>query len=465
MTTPGDAGSGAHVLIVDDDTDLLRLLAMRLGSAGYRVSSAESAEAALALVDQVRPQLVISDVQLPGADGLALFDRIRAQHPALPVILLTAHGTIPDAVEATSRGVFTYLTKPFDGKRLLEQVAQALTLAAPAVSDAAAPAAWRNAIVSHSARMNEVLAEAFLVARSDVSVLIRGESGTGKELLAQAIHQASSRAAQPFVAVNCSAIPEALLESELFGHMKGAFTGALANHRGLFQTANGGSLFLDEIGDMPLALQVKLLRVLQERSVRPVGANQSVPINVRILSATHRDLDAALADGSFREDLYYRLNVVTLGLPTLAERREDIPLLAQHFLNQIAARHGRRINGFAPDALRALATAPWPGNVRQLHNVIEQVCALATAPLIPLALVQRALRIPNVEVLSYAEARSRFERDYLVGLLKLTDGNVADAARLADRNRTEFYRLLQRHELTPGRFRGDLPPPMEPVAG
>jgi two-component system, NtrC family, response regulator GlrR len=445
----------AHVLIVDDDTDLLRLLAMRLTAAGYRVSSAESAEDALAQIALARPQLVISDVQLPGADGLQLFETIRAQHAALPVILLTAHGTIPDAVEATSRGVFTYLTKPFDGKQLLEQVAHALALAAPAAAGPTEPAAWRAGIVSHSARMEEVLAEALLVAKSDASVLIRGESGTGKELLAQALHRASRRSSRPFVAVNCSAIPETLLESELFGHVKGAFTGATQNHRGLFQAADGGTLFLDEIGDMPPALQVKLLRVLQERSVRPVGANQTVPIDVRILSATHRDLDAMLADGSFREDLFYRLNVVSLQLPTLGERREDIPLLAQHFLNTLAARHGRRIRGFAPEALRALATAAWPGNVRQLHNVVEQVCALATAPLIPLTLVQRALRTPGVQVLSFAEARQRFERDYLVGLLKLTDGQVADAARLAERNRTEFYRLLQKHGLTPGRFRGE----------
>ncbi len=463
MTTPG-----AHVLLVDDDADLLRLLAMRLSSAGYRVSSAESAEAALAQLAHsasARPQLVISDVQLPGADGLALFDRIRAQHPALPVILLTAHGTIPDAVEATSRGVFTYLTKPYDGKQLLEQVAQALALAPPAEAGPAEPAAWRAHIVSHSARMQEVLAEALLVARSDASVLIRGDSGTGKELLAKAIHQASRRAGKPFVAVNCSAIPEALLESELFGHVKGAFTGARANHRGRVQAADGGTLLLDEIGDMPPALQVKLLRVLQERSVRPVGASQPVAIDVRMLSATHRDLEVALSDGSFREDLFYRLNVVSLTLPTLAERREDIPLLAQHFLAGLAAKHGRRIHGFAPDALRLLATAPWPGNVRQLHNVVEQVCALATAPLIPLALVQRALRVPSMEVLSYAEARRRFEHDYLVSLLKLTDGNVADAARLAERNRTEFYRLLQKHGLTPGRFRGDGDAAEELVAG
>jgi two-component system, NtrC family, response regulator GlrR len=467
----------AHVLIVDDDADLLSLLAMRLAAAGHRVSKAGSAEQALAALALERPQLVISDVQLPGIDGLELFERIRSVHPTVPVILLTAHGTIPDAVEATSRGVFTYLTKPFDGKQLLEQVGKALALSGPgsARGNTQAATAWRQDIVSHSAAMESLLAEAQLVAGSDASVLLRGASGTGKELLAQALHRASKRAGKPFVAVNCAAIPEPLLESELFGHVKGAFTGALQNHRGLFQAADGGTLFLDEIGDMPSALQVKLLRVLQDRRVRPVGASQPLAVDVRILSATHRDLDAMRADGSFREDLYWRLAVVTLNLPTLDERREDIPLLAQHFLARLAERHGKRVRGFAPDALRALATAAWPGNVRQLHNVVEQVVALATAPLVPLALVQRALRTPGVQLLSYAEARRRFEHDYLVGLLKLTDGHVADAARLAERNRTEFYRLLQKHGLTPGLFRGDEgeagdtapgaePPPDEAVA-
>lgn len=446
----------AHILLVDDDSDLLRLLSMRLSASGYRVTAVESAEAALAQLAVVRPQLVLSDVQLPGKDGLALFDAIRARHPSLPVILLTAHGTIPDAVEATSRGVYTYLTKPFDGKALLETIAQALALGASSVpQDTSVSEAWREAIVSRANVMAEVLAEAKLVAASDASVLIRGESGSGKELLAQAIHRASPRADRPFVAVNCGAIPESLLESELFGHIKGAFTGAVSNHAGLFQAAHGGTLFLDEIGDMPVALQVKLLRVLQERMVRPVGASESIPVDVRIMSATHRDLDAAMAEGHFREDLYYRLNVVSLSLPTLAERREDIPLLAHHFLARLALKYNKRVNGFAPEAIKALATASWPGNVRQLHNVVEQVSALATAPIIPLSLVQRALRVPSVEVLSFTEARQRFERDYLVGLLKLTDGSVADAARLAGRNRTEFYRLLQRHALTPGVFRGD----------
>ena len=448
--------SAPRLLVVDDDADMLRLLTIRLTAAGYRVTAVSSAEAALTHLNIERPQLVLSDVRLPGKDGLALFDEIRAQHPSLPVILLTAHGTIPDAVEATERGVFTYLTKPFDGKGLLDKIAEALSLSAPAhPARRGSHTDWQSQIISRSSCMAEVLAEARMVAQSDASVLLRGESGTGKELLAQAIHQASARAGKPFIAVNCGAIPEALLESELFGHVKGAFTDASSSHKGLFQAADGGTLLLDEIGDMPPALQVKLLRVLQEREIRPVGSSQSIPVDVRIISATHRDLDAAMAEGEFRTDLYYRLNVVTLTLPPLSERREDIPLLANHFLVTLAAKYDKRLSGFAPEALKALTTAAWPGNVRQLYNVVEQVCALSTTPLVPLALVQRALRSPTVQVLKFAEAKQRFERDYLVGLLKLTDGNVADAARLADRNRTEFYRLMQKHGLSPGLFKAD----------
>ncbi|WP_225781046.1 sigma 54-interacting transcriptional regulator [Xenophilus sp. Marseille-Q4582] len=450
------AATGARILVVDDDPDILRLLSLRLTGAGYQVTAVTSAESALTQLEIEHPRLVLSDVRLPGRDGLQLFDEIRKRHPTLPVILLTAHGTIPDAVEATARGVFTYLTKPYDARELLDKIAQALALGAPAATPAASgDESWRAEIVSRSSRMAEVLAEARMVAKSDASVLLRGDSGAGKEVLARAIHKASARAKKPFVAVNCGAIPEALLESELFGHMKGAFTDAHANHKGLFQQADGGTLMLDEIGDMPPALQVKLLRVLQERAVRPVGAAQSIAVDVRIISATHRDLEAAMEAGQFREDLYYRLNVVTLTLPPLAARREDIPLLANHFLHKLAGKYGKRLSGFAPEALKALTTAAWPGNVRQLYNVVEQVCALSSSPLIPLALVQRALRVPTVEVQTYAQAKERFERDYLVGLLKLTDGNVADAARLADRNRTEFYRLLQKHALTPGHFKGE----------
>lgn len=456
-------GNGAHILVVDDDEDILRLLSIRLRARGFKVTGVGSAEEALARIAVDPPRVVVSDVRLPARDGLALFEEIRTTRPSLPVILLTAHGTIPDAVEATSRGVFGYLTKPFDSQILLAKIDQAMQLSAPILPDDPSATAlaggaseeWRDGIVFRSSQMAELMSEARMVAASDASVLIRGESGTGKEVLARAIHRASPRAKGPFIAINCGAIPEPLLESELFGHVKGAFTGAGNTRVGLVQAANGGTLFLDEIGDMPLSLQVKLLRVLQERVVRPVGATRSEPVDVRLLSATHRDLDAAMAQGQFREDLYYRLDVVSLTLPRLEERREDIPLLAAYFVQQIAAKYGKPITGFAPDALEALATAAWPGNVRQLYNVVEQSCALTSTPLIPLSLAQRALRVPAMEALSYADAKQRFERNYLVQLLKLTDGNVADAARIADRNRTEFYRLLQKHDLTPAMFRSE----------
>ena len=462
------AATAAHLLVVDDDQDLLRLLTMRLKARGFRVSAVGSAEQALVQIAVDTPRVVVSDIRLPGQDGLGLFEEIHRTRPTLPVILLTAHGNIPDAVDATSRGVFGYLTKPFDSQILLEKIDRALQLSEPSLPAGEEVTAvgeggdaWMEGVIFRSSRMAALMADARMVAASDASVLIRGESGSGKEVLARAIHRASPRAKGPFVAINCGAIPEQLLESELFGHAKGAFTGAATSRVGLFQTANGGTLFLDEIGDMPLALQVKLLRVLQERVVRPVGATKAEPVDVRLLSATHRDLDAAMAQGQFREDLYYRLDVVSLTLPRLDERREDIPLLAAHFAGLLAVKYGKPINGFAPDALEALATASWPGNVRQLFNVVEQSCALTSTPLIPAALVQRALRVPAMDALTYADAKQRFERNYLVQLLKLTDGNVADAARIAERNRTEFYRLLQKHDLTPAMFRSESETPAE----
>jgi len=447
--------ASAQVLIIDDDRDLLRLLTMRLQAWGLRVATAASAEEGLARIAVEPPQLVVSDIRLPGKDGLALFEEIRATRPALPVILLTAHGTIPDAVQAMSRGVFSYLTKPFDSKVLFEKIQQALQISPPSGgNEAAHREAWRAGIIYRSSCMAELMDEVRAVAASDASVLIRGDSGTGKEVVARAIHRASARSKAPFVAINCGAIPEQLLESELFGHARGAFTGAATAHIGLFQSANGGTLLLDEIGDMTLALQVKLLRVLQERAVRAVGSTRAEPVDVRVLSATHRNLETAMAEGRFREDLYYRLDVVTLTLPRLDERREDIPLLAAYFVQQLAKKYDKGIVGIAPEALEVLAAAAWPGNIRQLYNVIEQSCALSTTPLISLSLIQRALRVPTMETLSYAEAKLRFERNYLVQLLKLTDGSVADAARIAERNRTEFYRLLQKHELSPDMFRG-----------
>ncbi|MCE1182383.1 MAG: sigma 54-interacting transcriptional regulator, partial [Rhodocyclales bacterium] len=369
-------------------------------------------------------------------------------YPTLPVIILTAHGAIPEAVAATQRGVFSYLTKPYEAAVLLGEVARAVKLS----SNTRAHEAWRAAIITANAGMETLLAQARLLAEGDASVLVRGPSGAGKELLAKAIHLASRRRDKPFLAVNCGAIPEPLLESELFGHVKGAFTGAVRDHRGLFQEAEGGTVFLDEIGDMPLPLQVKLLRVLEERQVRPVGSARSFPIDVRIVSATHRPLEEEISSGRFREDLYYRLNVATLALPPLADRRDDIPLLAQHFLQKLGERYGKTLGGFAPEALELLVAAPWPGNIRQLYNVIEQAVALSIAPIIPPSLIQNALRDEH-RLDSLEEARNRFERDYLVRTLRIAGGNVSHAARLAKRNRTEFYKLLQKHHLEPGQFK------------
>ena len=444
----------AQVLLVDDDVGLLKLLAMRMHAAGYSVDTAESGEQALARLAAVQPRVVVTDLRMDGIDGMTLYRVIHERHPTLPVIILTAHGTIPEAVEAINHGVFGYLTKPFDSKALLKTVEQALRLTgSPQVQQPERDQEWRREIISQSTVMEDLLQQARLVADSEASVLIQSESGTGKELLARAIHKASRRADQPFVAMNCSAIPETLLESELFGHTKGAFTGAIHNHKGLFQAANKGTLFLDEIGDMTLAFQAKLLRVLQEKEVRPVGASETVPVDVRVISATHRNLDEAVAAGEFRQDLYYRLNVVTLVLPPLDKRPDDITLLVAYFLQQMLERSAKEPKNFSPEAMELLVSAPWPGNVRQLQNVVEQTVTLCTTPVIPASLVRKALHNQPAQILSFAEKRDQFERDYLTQLLRMTEGNVSRAARLAQRNRTEFYKLLRRYHLDPKAFR------------
>ncbi|PLR34816.1 two-component system response regulator GlrR [Chimaeribacter coloradensis] len=439
----------ANLLLVDDDPSLLKLLGMRLTSEGFSVTTAASGQEALRLLAREKIDLVISDLRMDEMDGLALFAEIQKHQPGMPVIILTAHGSIPDAVAATQQGVFSFLTKPVDRDALYKAIDEALALTTASATDER----WREAIVTRSPLMLRLLEQARMVAQSDVSVLINGQSGTGKEVLAQAIHAASPRANKPFIAINCGALPEQLLESELFGHAKGAFTGAVSQREGLFQAAEGGTLFLDEIGDMPLSLQVKLLRVLQERKVRPLGSNRDLDVNVRILSATHRDLPKVMAKGEFREDLFYRLNVVNLKLPALNERPEDIPLLANHLLREAALRHKPFVRSFSADAMRRLMAAGWPGNVRQLVNVIEQCVALTTAPVISDALVEQALEGENTVLPTFAEARNQFELHYLRKLLQIAKGNVTQAARMAGRNRTEFYKLLSRHELDANDFK------------
>ena len=438
----------AHLLLVDDDPGLLKLLGLRLNSEGYSVVTAESGAEGLRVLNREKVDLVISDLRMDEMDGMQLFAEIQKVQPGMPVIILTAHGSIPDAVAATQQGVFSFLTKPVDKDALYQAIDDALEQSAPATDER-----WREAIVTRSPLMLRLLEQARLVAQSDVSVLINGQSGTGKEIFAQAIHNASPRNSKPFIAINCGALPEQLLESELFGHARGAFTGAVSNREGLFQAAEGGTLFLDEIGDMPAPLQVKLLRVLQERKVRPLGSNRDIDIDVRIISATHRDLPKAMVRGEFREDLYYRLNVVSLKIPALAERTEDIPLLANHLLRQAAERHKPFVRAFSTDAMKRLMTASWPGNVRQLVNVIEQCVALTSSPVISDALVEQALEGENTALPTFVEARNQFELNYLRKLLQITKGNVTHAARMAGRNRTEFYKLLSRHELDANDFK------------
>lgn len=439
------------IVLVDDDPALLRLLSIRLRTVGHEVEAVEDGVEGLKAVTSFGPDLVITDLRMDRLDGMRLLEELHQRRPSLPVLIITAHGTIPEAVLATQNGAFGFLTKPVDKDELLDCVDRALRL----TGSSEPQSSWSPELVTRSACMEELLSQARMVAGTDTSVLIRGESGTGKELLARAIHKASPRREGKFVAVNCGAIPEQLLESELFGHEKGAFTGATRSHSGLFLAADKGTLFLDEIGDMPIPLQVKLLRVLQERQVRPVGSTQAIPLDVRVISATHQALEKSMKEGRFREDLYYRLNVVNLHVPALAERREDIPLLVARFLETRAAHNSEASRVYAPEAMELLVAADWPGNVRQLQNVVEQNVALSPTQVISARLVRKALGNNLGKLPSYADARDEFTRSYLTQLLNITRGNVSKAARLAKRNRTDFYKLLARHQIEPVTFKAN----------
>jgi two-component system response regulator GlrR len=466
-----NAPARPRILIVDDEPALLKLLAMRLRLEGFDVTTAESGERALAQLAVSQPQLVVSDLQMGGMDGMALFATIQRQHPSLPVIILTAHGSIPAAVAATKRGVFNYLTKPFEADALLAEIRAALKAsgstepASAGAGDAtdgsgtgAIDGAWRAEIITKSPLIEGVLREAKLVADTDASVFISGPSGSGKELLARAIHKASPRGARPFIAVNCGAIPEQLLESELFGHVKGSFTGAVRDHKGLFATAAGGTLFLDEIGDMPLLLQVKLLRVIQEREVRPVGSSASIPVDVRIISATHRDLQAEVEAGRFREDLYFRLNVIPIFVPPLRDRDRDIPMLAEHFMAELAHEYGRRPKRLDAGAATGLRSYRWPGNVRELRNVIERLMIMVpgdTITLNDLAFLDTgALAVAETggaPPLPLHEARERFERDYILRALAAQQGNISRTADVLGVERSNLYRKMRAFGIAPSR--------------
>ncbi|TAJ93523.1 MAG: response regulator [Gammaproteobacteria bacterium] len=440
-----------RIMIVDDDPDILLLFSRWLSAEGFDVVTAASGEAALERLHIDVPRLVITDLFMGEMSGMDLLASIHADNPLLPVIMLSGQAQIPDAVKATHMGSSAFLIKPVKQPELIDNVKRALRIG-PELQDHNSIA---DAIIYKSKKMGELIELAQMVADSDITVFISGATGTGKEILAKAIHKASPRRDYPFVAVNCGAIPEQLLESELFGHEKGAFTGANVKHEGLFKSADKGTIFLDEIGDMPLSLQVKLLRVLQDLEVRPVGSTRSYPINVRIISATHRDLDAIVKQGEFREDLYYRLKVVPLQMMSLSERREDIPLLAAHFLQRHNKPGVKKQKNFAPEALEYLTQAPWPGNIRQLINIVDQCATLSKTGTITLNLVQRALQCEPARIQTLKNAKQEFERNYLVSVMKITNGHVANAAKIAGKNRTEFYKLLNQYEIEADEFRSN----------
>jgi two-component system response regulator GlrR len=440
------------VLLVDDDPGLLQLLEIRLESFGYGTLSASSGTEALELLENNSIRALVTDLRMEPMDGLELFDKVRERWPSIPVIMITAHGTIREAVDATVKGVFSFLTKPVDPGELQSVLRKAINLHPRTGENGISPVEGR--LVTRCARMFELLEQARLYAESDANILITGESGTGKELLAEFIHAHSSRSDNPFVAINCSAIPNELLESELFGHTKGAFTGANRNRQGLFVSADGGTVLLDEIGDMPIHLQAKLLRVLQEGKVRPLGAHENIDIDIRVISATHVDLEKSIIESRFREDLFYRLNVVGLHIPPLRERPEDIPMLAEHFLAEIAKRTKKPEKILSPQALGLLLGYEWPGNVRQLQNMMERLFALSRGPVIPESLIHQALPIDTApKIHSFSDARRDFERQYLIQLLAATNGNMTQAAELADRNRSDLHKLVKRHAINPADFR------------
>jgi len=442
------AGPRSKVLLVDDDPAILEVLTMRLASEGYGVATANSGEEALQIVAADPPDAVVSDLRMAKVSGIDLLEAVHKRWPAVPVIILTAHGDIASAVQAIRSGAFDFLAKPYDGMKLVQRVRAALR-----GHSAATPAermAEEAPFVAASPAMCEVWKRVRKLARVDSTVLITGATGTGKEVVARALHDYSGRRLGPFRAINCGAIPANLLESELFGHERGAFTGAHTANLGLFRASHGGTLLLDEIGDAPLETQVKLLRVLQEREVMPVGGVEPVAVDVRVIAATHQDLRRKVADGTFREDLYYRIDVLPLHLAPLRDRQQDIAPLVRHFLTEFGDGHPLTISDAA---LQRLEQYPWPGNVRELRNRIEVAVALADtecleADAFTLEPPPAGDHTPaDTALLSMHDARSRFDRNYLIRVLRAAGGNVSQAASMAGKHRTDFYALMKRHGL------------------
>ncbi|MCC7382658.1 MAG: sigma-54-dependent Fis family transcriptional regulator [Deltaproteobacteria bacterium] len=455
-----------RVLVVDDEEMLLRALRQILTVAGYAVVTTQQPSEALRLADTDRFDVALLDVRMPDMTGIELLEKLKSAHPDLEVVMMTAFGTVEDAFRAVKLGAFDFLKKPFEN---IDEVVLAVAQAAERgrllnrnryLESQVGISERFDDLIGRSRAMREVFGLVESAAPSDASILIQGESGTGKELLARSIHRRSPRAARPLVAVNCGAITETLLESELFGHVRGAFTGASHGRKGYFEEASGGTLFLDEVGEMSAATQVKLLRVLQSGEIMRVGSSESRTVDVRVIAATNVDLAQAKEQGRFREDLFYRLNVIPIVLPPLRERPEDIPLLAGHFLAKYAERSGKPLVAISPEAMDAMVEYHWPGNVRELENVIEAAVVLARGEIMLLRDFRADFRAkakqagPEPASLfgrPFAEAKNlaiaEFERKYVEVVLERTNGNISEAARLAGLDRSNFRRVMSRHNL------------------
>lgn len=451
---------GTKILVVDDEPNIRELIQMRLTSQGYEVIATANGAEALSAAKRVVLDLAIVDLKLgPEEDGLGVMEQLFLINPQIPVIILTAHGSIENAVEAVKKGAYSYLTKPYKPEELTLHIKNALEKQRLSQRVATLETMLKErfqakSIIAQSLRMKEALEQVERAAQTDATIAVYGESGTGKELIAQIIHLQSRRSRGHFVALNCGALPEGLLENELFGHTRGAYTDARETKLGLFAQADKGTIFLDEIGDTSPALQVKLLRVLQERELRPLGGERSIKVDVRVIVASNRDLLQAVEKGTFREDLFYRIHVVPIYLPPLRERREDIPLLVDLFVQQYRTELGKEVAGMTPAAMQKMMLYHWPGNVRELKNVIERAVILTTHSLIDEQDLMHMTHAGDGQLSggstgypAYKDAKEDFEKRYLIQLLSQVKGNVVQAAKLAQRYRGDFYRLMKKYGL------------------
>jgi two-component system response regulator AtoC len=442
----------AKILIVDDEAIVRESLRDWLNDASYQVFTAEDGHQTLEILEKERPDIVIADLVMPGMDGIELMKRAKDMLPDVEVIIITAYGSIPTAISAIREGAYDYIEKPFCPERvelLIEKLVKHQRLIEENYSllQKLEERYRFEDIIAKSPKMQRVIEVIKVIAKSNATILITGDSGTGKELVARAIHSQSHRRSKPFVAVSCAALPESLLESELFGHEKGAFTGAYSQKKGKFEVANRGTLFLDEIGEMSANIQVHLLRVLEEKEFTRVGGNELIKVDVRVISATNKDIRKAVANGEFREDLYYRLNVVSVELPLLREREEDIPLLAQHFLRKFAAENQKEIAGFSPEATDFLLKYEWPGNVRELENAIERAVILAKSSSIEVAdLPQENLLLTHSA--PPGESLRQVEKNHILNILSETGGNHSEAARTLGISRATLYNKIRAYGLT-----------------